>query len=494
MNFTRAVLLLIPLFLKTTTAQPTLAAVCNSAPAPAQTVFINADCHFALQTKNLNPTVTLFYSLDGQNSWQEEIMTRLTEPGYESTWQASLVAPASGTVYYYIRAADESGYATHSPFNINNIWPPGSSLLASVAAETTGDAIQPEGPWLDINGAWVSRSNDHFYARLRNNHNSWPTYTFPQPYYIYSLGFVNPEAPTDSFVFVMSYANILTIYTTGLYAINRYTQSYERVGDIEAQTNGNLLSLRCPISRFTADRRFGPWPNSSGYLYAAAVTQAVYPIGGSYVRDTTVPCRFYADRTPTFTVNRNSPPLLTNARVIPDSGEETTPFWFNIRYVDADTNLPTIRTVIVDQDTFNLIPSSHNYASGVIFSVSRTGFAPGQHQFYFQFSDGMANVTTPPDTFTVIGTGIAEQPILTIPDVSLVPNPTHSIVRLIVDGTSKTPLTVTLFDITGSPVATQTVTPGSFLNLRNLPAGTYFVRINTTPPIIKRVVRLPGVR
>jgi hypothetical protein len=491
MHITRAVGLPTLIFLKITAAQPTLSAVCNSAPAPAQTVFINVDCHFAPQIESRNSTVTLFYSLDGQNSWREALMTRLTAPGYESTWQASFVAPVSGIVYYYIRAADESGYATHSPSNIDNIWPPGSSLLASVAAETVGDVIQPEGPWLDLTGAWVSRSNDYFYARLRNNHNSWPTYTFPQPYYIYSLGFVNPEAPSDSFVFVMSYANILTIYTTGLYAINRYTQSYERVGDIEAQTNGNLLSLRCPISRFTADRRFGPWPNSSGYLYAAAVTQAVYPIGGSYVRDTTVPCRFYANRTPAFTVNQNAPPQLTNARVIPDTGEETTPFWFNIRYIDADTNLPPIRTVIVDDDTFNLIPTSHNYANGAVFSISRFGFPPGQHQFYFRFSDGMATVTTPPDTFIVIGTGIAEKTSLGLLDISFVPNPAHSSVRIISERSPEQPITITLFNISGSPVLAQTVTPGSLINLRHLPAATYFARIQTTPPTIKRLVRLP---
>ncbi|MEO0086068.1 MAG: T9SS type A sorting domain-containing protein [candidate division WOR-3 bacterium] len=454
-------------------AQPLLSAVCNSAPAANQPVVVNADCRFNTPAPRLSAETRLFYSLDDQNSWQELVMTRIGQPGYDSTWEAAFSIPTSGTVRYYVRAADSSGYATQSPFNSDNLWPPTSNLLASVAAETSGDAIQPEGPWLDLTGAWVSYSADRFYARLRNNHTSWPTYTFPQPYYIYSLGFVNPDAPSDTYVFTMSYANILTIYNTGLYAINRYAGTYERVGDIEASTSGNLLSMRCPISSFTGDPRFGPWPNSTGWLHAAAVTQAIYPIGGSFVRDTTVAGRFYADRTPLFTVGQNQPPLLTQPRVVPDTGDETTPFWFSVRYVDNDTNLPLRRSLVIDNETLNLLPTNHRYGDGAIFSLTRSGFAPGLHVFSFQFDDGMAIVSTPPDTFVVLGTGLTGRAGRSLRSgFALVPNPTRRFARL--EAPPGFALDIDLFDAAGRRVLVTRLSGDGELDLRRLQPGIYF--------------------
>uniref|UniRef100_A0A7C4CCS3 T9SS type A sorting domain-containing protein n=1 Tax=candidate division WOR-3 bacterium TaxID=2052148 RepID=A0A7C4CCS3_UNCW3 len=484
----RCILLFILAVGSPTTGQPTLSAVCNSAPAPGQPVIINADCSFPSPIPHLTADARLFYSLDNQNSWQELTMTHIGQPGFDSTWEASLIAPSSGLVRYYIRAADNSGYATQSPFNTDNVWPPGASLLASVAAETSGDASGAEGPWLDLTGAWVGYSADRFYARLRNNHTGWPTYTFPQPYYIYSLGFVNPDAPSDTYVFTMSYASILTIYNTGLYAINRYAGTYERVGDIEANTSGNLLSFRCPVSRFTADPRFGPWPNSTGWLHVAAVTQAVYPIGGSYVRDTTVACRFYADRTPVFTINQNQPPRLSQARIVPDTGDPATPFWFSVRYADDDTNLPLLRAVVVDEDTFELIPSNHFYGNGVTFATTRSGFAPGLHEYVFRFDDGMVVVTTPPDTFMVLGTGFADRSSPPRPRFALTPNPARGVVTLSATPGSPTPVSLALTDVSGRPVGTRTATIGRKLDLRRLSPGVYFVRI--TAAGTDRTVRL----
>ncbi len=462
---------------------PVLSDVCNSAPPSGGRVEINADCG---QLDELGRTAAaLFYSLDNRITWTELTMTRIGASGYESTYAADLAAPVSGAVQYYVRASSGSNWSTQSPFNAENQWPPVPGLLAATADEPTGDASDPEGPWLDLTAAYVGYSGTHFYVALTNNHTSWPTYSFPQPWYIYSVGLVNPEARSDTWAFALSYANIPGVYTTGLYAVNRYANSFERVADAEAATSGNRLSLRCPISSFTGDPRFGPWPNESGYLTAAANTQAIYPIGGNRLRDTTASCRFYADRSPRFTVGANSPPLLVNPRVVPNSGAPETEFWFNARYIDSDTNLPVLRSVVIDGETIPLRPNQHRYGNGVLFDLYRGGFATGTHRFRFVFNDGIAIAESAPDSFVVIGTGLTDTPTTACPLLLAAPNPFRDRVRLSLIApptAARSPLL--LHDAAGRVVFSRvlaSLTPSEVFDLRPLPSGVYFASVGSSP-------------
>jgi hypothetical protein len=478
--------LLLPASLVIAWTAPTIADVCNSAGLPGNRVEFNADC---AQGGSFGPTSAgLFYSLDNQTSWQRLDMSRLGDPGYDSTYAADLLLPGQGVVHYYVRTSDGANWSTQSPFNAADQWPPSPGLLASTADEPSGDASDPEGPWLDLTGAFVGRSDDYFYAALTNAHTSWPTYTFPQPWYIYSLGFVNPAATSDTWAFALSYANIPGVYTTGLYAINRYANSYERVGNAEAVTSGNRLSLRCPVSTFIGDPRFGPWPNGFGYLTAAANAQAIYPIGGSRMRDTTAGCCFYADRSPRFTVGANSPPVLTNPRVVPTQGTPETGFWFNTRYIDPDTNLPVLHALAVDGETIALRPNHHRYGVGAIFDHTRSGFSPGTHHFNFVFSDGMATVASPRDSFEVIGTGLFESEPGARGRVAVVPNPFRDRVTINWSPPSNPaphPVTLTVRDAAGRLVFAQVLdhSTAGVLPLTDLPPGVYFVELPGTRPV-----------
>ncbi|MEO0010301.1 MAG: hypothetical protein ABIK51_07265 [candidate division WOR-3 bacterium] len=390
-----------------TAGLPEFREICNSAPPPDSQVVVNADI---IAGDERFTDVTLFYSTDSQQSWIELAMSRLGTPGYESTWYARFPLPASGTVYYYIRAEIPEGAATLAPYNSANSWVPPLNLLALGNQDPTGDARSPEGNWLDLTGFRVGYSADHFYALLTNNHNSWPLYSFPQPWYIYSVGFVNPEAPSDSYVFALCYADIPAVFTTGLYLINRYTGDFSRLAGIDAQTSGNRLYLRGLIADFTSHPKFGPWPNNCGYLAVAANTQSVYPIGGNYVRDTTLPANFYAGFTPGFTVGTNQPPLLSAPAVTPRSGAPADSFLFSVRYQDPDNHLPVERAVVIDDVPFPLVAGSHRYQGGVIFRTWRSGFTAGWHRFFFQFSDGMVTVSTSVDSFLVSLTGMDGNP------------------------------------------------------------------------------------
>jgi hypothetical protein len=449
---------------------PTLSDVCNSAAAPNGAAELNADC--STTGSLVSTTARVYYSTDGQASWIEFSMSRLTSPGYESTYSRGLVVPGSGDFWYYVRAENGTNAATQSPYNTANAWPQPANLQALATTDPVGDAVDPEGDWLDLTGAYVGYSSDRFYALLTNNSTGWPTYTFPQPWYIYSIGFVNAEAPSDSYAFSMSYASIPGVFSTGLYLINLYTADFTRIADIDAQTDRNKLYLRGRISDLTGHAKFGPWPNPSGFLSVAANTQSIYPLGGSYARDTTATVRYYAGVTPVFTVGQNTPMLLDDPSVEPRDGLPGTEFLFSVAYADADTNVPVGRSLIVDGAEYYLVPSSHRYWERVDFTRRLSGFTPGWHRFQYRFSDGMTTETSPLDSFHVGGAGAAERPGLPPSRFSITPAISRGRFHLLAPGGTQ----VDVGDALGQVVRTSTADE---LDLSSLGPGVYFARLRS---------------
>ncbi len=465
-------------------AAPNIGVVCHSAPQPSSPVTVHADFG------DPGPLAgEVCYSTDGQGSWTKLPMARIGEPGYDSTWAAQFAIPGSGTVRYYVRAEAGPAISTQSPHNSGNAWPVTDNFLALAARDTTGDAQNPEGPFLDLTGAYVGRSDDRFYAALTNNSTSWPLNGgLLGPWYLYSVGFVNPEAPSDTWVFSLSYADIPLAFSTGLYLINRYTADYTRLADIDASTSGNRLMMRCLASDMTTNPKFGPWPNASGFLSVAANTQTIR-ISGATPHDTTVACRFYV-RTPGCAVNQNRAPTLDQARVLPQAGTPETDFWFTVRYADEDSNLPLVRSLVVDADTFTLKPGQHRYWQGTQFDVTRSGFGIGWHRFRFAFSDGMSRVETPEDSFYVAGTALAEPALPeAVASVFASPNPFATATSLQLAAGS--PGRVGIYDASGRCVrnlqaygvrgASGVLWDGRDESDRPVPAGVYFCSFGSGP-------------
>ena len=491
--------LLIPLLLSAlpvaAVEAPELSCVVNSAAVPSGTVKVNCDCHILPMAPGADLELALFYSSNGQQSWTEHAMSPVGLPGFDSTWATMVTAPGSGAGYYYISARAGRNFATGAPRNDANAWPPGGNLLASCASEPTGDTLNdPNGPWLDLTGCRVGWSGDRFYGMLTNNHNSWPTGSFPGPWYVYSIGFRNPAAPSDSYAFVMSYANVLGLYTSALYEINQLTEEYAVIGDVDVSTNGNRLYLRCRVADLVARPRFGPWPNERGCLTKLqGSTQSVTLSQNHYNHDTTDLCRFYAARLPVFTVGQNQSPLLSRPRVVPQSGTPETEFWFNVQYSDPDSNLPVIRRVVVDgADTVHLKPANHRYWTNVSYDGYRSGFAPGPHEALFVFHDGVAEATAV-DTFRVDDTtGIAEIAGTPVSRLSAAPNPFGHAVTLsgLVRNVPARVLTTTgrlvrRFATKG----TRWTWDGRDGSGAHVPPGIYFVRQSGTPAGHLRVIR-----
>ncbi len=404
-------------------SSPKLANVCNSAPAPGGVMVVHADIG---DVPHDLVSARLFYSLDNQATWAETAFVRLGRPGFDSTFEGVVPLGGSGTVFYYIQASNGTNYGTQGPSNPTDIWPAPLSRYGSVTNETWGDTVNsPRGPWLDMTGVWFSRSAEWLYARLTNNHNSWPLNSgLLGPWYIYAAGLGNPDYAGDTFGFALAYANVLGIYTNGLYVVNKYTEEFTKFADIDAITDGNVLQMRCRIADLAAHPKFGPWPPPSGFLSSVrGDTRSARANLQSTLHDTSNQARWYVNRTPECAVGANRPPQLDRGRVVPEVGAPETEFFFSARYIDPDTNLARQCAVVVDGDTFELAPSNHYYWQGVTFATARSGFAPGLHEFRFTAWDGMSRVETAIDTFEVVGTAVAESPAGDGVRVAAVPNP-----------------------------------------------------------------------
>lgn len=389
-----------------------LGPVVNS--APVGTMLIHADiAPFAMPPVDTF-SARLFFSTDSQRTWTQQPMFRMAEPGYDSAWQTVVtVPPGPGRLWYYANADDGQGYATQSPLNATDEWPIPDNLLARVATDPVGDAVSPDGNWVDLTGARVGRSQSRFYVELTNNHTSWPT-SATNKRYVYSAGFANPEAPSDSWVFAPVYVSAWPVMETGLFAINRYTGATpERIGNIETSTSGNRLRMRCNIADLTGDRRFGPWPNTQGWLQVAAATQTITLFPERVVtNDTTIPGIFHALHTPQPVIGANRPFTLTFAEVRPDTGTPDTEFSFSVHYTDPDSNPPTRRILSFTglPDSLLLVPDTRRWWRGTTFRARRRGFPPGPQEAAFTFSDGDTTITARASFYITDTVGLAEEP------------------------------------------------------------------------------------
>jgi hypothetical protein len=297
----------------------------------------------------------------------------------------------------------------------------------------------------------------------------------------------------------MTYGNVAGLYTTGLYELNKYSQSFERIGDVDAQTSGNRLIMRCLISDLTARPHWGPWPNTSGFLSSTrGETRSADASLNSWQHDTTWPCRFYVNKTPVVQVGQNSPLSLSGGRVTPRIGAPGTAFWFTVRCTDADTNLPVVRAVVVDGDTYSLASPNHRYWLDVLFELRQSFAEVGWHRFHFVFGDGMSVQETEEDSFHVVGTAVAEEPDRAGLALAAWPNPFADRVRLQL---SRLGSALQVFDGRGRLVRRLLgLREGQRLldwdgraeDGRLLPAGVYFCREEGGPLRRLLLVKLSG--
>lgn len=87
-------------------------------------------------------------------------------------------------------------------------------------------------------------------------------------------------------------------------------------------------------------------------------------------------------------VGTNTPPVLSEGKVEPASGTQTTEFKFSVRYFDINANPAQDAFVYVDDERYEMELLEGEAWDGV-FSASITGLACGLHSYWFWFTDSL---------------------------------------------------------------------------------------------------------
>ncbi len=83
----------------------------------------------------------------------------------------------------------------------------------------------------------------------------------------------------------------------------------------------------------------------------------------------------------------NTPPELTQGKIIPSSGDTNTEFTFSVHYEDADGDEPGYIKVVIDGAEFDMELKSGESPSNGIYEY-KTKLSEGNHSYYFKVSDG----------------------------------------------------------------------------------------------------------
>jgi len=129
------------------------------------------------------------------------------------------------------------------------------------------------------------------------------------------------------------------------------------------------------------------------------------------VFDSTSPDNLYSEAV-TWTVEVNTPPVLSNGSVDPLEGTTSTNFVYSVDYYDADAHPPKIGQVVVITGNFaySMALSSGSSSNGTYSTTDTINLESGDHTFYFEFTDGHGGRTRLPATGTFPGPTVIEDP------------------------------------------------------------------------------------
>jgi uncharacterized protein (DUF779 family) len=341
-------------------------------------------------------SATMYVSTDNQSTWQSSAANLLGTEGYETTWESTISTSDGSSSYSYLSGMVNSevlgeSYGTiivsGSPHNINGIWPPESNLYATLANDASGDAssnydiTSVRGTYKgsnEVDGDGNAYTDvERFYLSLSLSGGCCDEGGLFGPWYLYGVGIVNPESE-EAVAYAIGYGDGgFGELSPGLLKISGDLESGEIDGfeyittNISYSTAGNNMQATALMSYITNDSQWGTWPNSyNGFIVLGVTVEAA--LDGldvaAEIKDQTDPGLFVCT-----TVHQDgNTPLVLSAPGF-DEGSNT----LTVGYSDADSNLPWFKsTQICESETDNcfinvdMIPDSHDYGSGVVFSGS----------------------------------------------------------------------------------------------------------------------------
>jgi PKD repeat protein len=188
-------------------------------------------------------------------------------------------------------------------------------------------------------------------------------------------------------------------YTSPVYDLDQVRSTLERVvyrSEIPPDTNPNLVKVTVNIRT----SKNADMTASTGW---EEVTKDDTDIGIAYGRYFQFEVTLTTDSlkrhlSPSFkglSVEYNSAPMLTLGQIDKASGDRTSWFEYTITYTDVDNDEPLTKYLFIDGAPYEMSSPDQDFTDGAAFTFSsRLGL--GEHEFYFEFSDGKNTVRDPP--------------------------------------------------------------------------------------------------
>ena len=367
--------------------------LCSSAPAVYFTT--HADLSDSL-TQAENTSASVFVSTDNQNSWAEnsDVMP-INQPGYENTWGATTITSGGNDVHWYLQGSVDSGSlgldfgqitVSQSPYNQNDAWPPGSNLYTTLITDSSDDT----GSGQDIVGVRATYSDNKLYASMDLEGSCCDDGSFFGPWNLYAIAIVNPDAENPvAYAYAYGNGGFGQLYPA-IYKIDGDLTTGE-IGGFEVlsenfsySTSGNSLQATSLLSIITNDSDWGEWPNSFNGVALVGTTVSAGLDGLDIAADLLDTSDLGVLIMSTQTQNTNTSPVLSNPNFNSETGI------ISVTYTDTENNLATTHDVFVDDMAFIMIPDSHTYAEGVVFSAVIGGGDIAE----LYFSDGGGDTVT----------------------------------------------------------------------------------------------------
>jgi hypothetical protein len=140
-------------------------------------------------------------------------------------------------------------------------------------------------------------------------------------------------------------------------------------------------------------------PNNGIYLYQAmlpAGPHAYYFVAKDGDGDcVTLPKHGFL-RGPEVAESMNTPPVLTDERLIPPTGSHRTKYAYTVHYMDEDADNPSVALIYIDDQPFQLRHAAGKPYSGLYIyrGFHHVGW---DHDYYFYFEDGRGGVCRFPE-------------------------------------------------------------------------------------------------
>lgn len=317
--------------------------------------------HVRLETLTLPlfPIILQYYTANGVQQQEMQSLNNLTYESLVPQWpnhtQSLCIKTGTSLISYLM------------PFYIEqDHFPLTSSEWSEVAIDSVNEVNVTDSPNLDIEKQYFSLSENELYGAIKNVGGAFPTSAgIFGPYYAYVYGFMNPEAITDTTFYAMVYANVPLFLSSGLYRMHGVSfDSIERIGDIQTNISGNLLSFKADLSTLVNDELFGDWPNLSHSIVALPLTISFSVTDQQFaIKDYGVPGVLKLEHFLLYA--NNTLPTLCNSSIssIADTRVIST------YYQDAEQQFPLIAEAIINGQSYPMIPVNSDFSDTVRYSA-----------------------------------------------------------------------------------------------------------------------------